>query len=63
MSVYHFHAKSNRGHQVLEVDGIATMDGEILTMEDYRCFKDVIRQKFSEFEDGYITITSLMKLQ
>ena len=40
--VYHYHLSFEIGERVANIDGIAIMASEILTMEDYREFKKVV---------------------
>ena len=37
--IYHYHLSYQVKNGVTDIDGIATMESEILTMEDYQDFK------------------------
>lgn len=59
MSVYHYYAT----YQNQKVDGVATMEGEIKTMEHYNKLKESISDDyFGGVPSKYITLNSLSLL-
>lgn len=62
MYIYHFVTTWQIGYSQTITDGIAQLENEILSMDDYIKFKETIRKTFNDAPENFaITSLSLLK--